>query len=126
MKAIAVLAGLVLALSAAEVDGLREFHGEIADSSCALNVHSVSRSHKEMLKSRYMGTTAADCAHYCVRNLGSNFVLVSGKDVYKLERQGVAEPFAGKAVIVKGKLDSKNNVINVNSIEAVHSTTSTP
>jgi hypothetical protein len=28
------------------------FHGEISDSQCALNVHSLTNSHEEMLKSK--------------------------------------------------------------------------
>ena len=34
------------------------FRGEIADSSCATNVHSLTRSHQEMLKGKSMGTDA--------------------------------------------------------------------
>jgi hypothetical protein len=101
----------------AKTDAEHEFRGEIADSSCAMNVHSLTRSHKEMLKAGYMGTTASDCAHYCVRNFGSSFVLVSAKDVYKLDRQETAEKFAGRQVVVKGKLDSKNNIVAVSSMQ---------
>ena len=35
------------------------FHGEIGDTQCALNVHSMTRSHTEMLKSKKMGGTPA-------------------------------------------------------------------
>ena len=38
------------------------FRGEIGDTQCALNVHSLTRSHTEMLKSKKMGGTAAACA----------------------------------------------------------------
>jgi len=44
------------------------FRGTIADSQCALNVHSLSRSHQEMLKKHEIGTTAAECARYCVKH----------------------------------------------------------
>ena len=37
--------------------GEEEFTGVIADSQCAMNVHSLSQSHKEMLKSKEAGTT---------------------------------------------------------------------
>ena len=33
------------------------FHGEIGDTQCAFNVHSMTRSHTEMLKSKKMGGT---------------------------------------------------------------------
>jgi hypothetical protein len=124
MKYALVLLGLLVgtgiaqapAVSQAETDAAREFRGEIADSSCAMNIHSLSRSHKEMLKAKYMGTSDGDCARYCVRNLGSSFVLVSAKDVYRIDHQEEVEKFAGKKVIVKGKLDSKTNTVSVTSI----------
>lgn len=124
MKYALVLLGLLVGTGIAQApgvagatEGTREFHGEVADSSCAMNVHSLSRSHKEMLKAKYMGTSDGDCARYCVRNLGSSFVLVSGKDVYRIDHQEEAEKFAGKKVVVKGKLDSKTNTISVVSIQ---------
>ncbi|MGZ4833314.1 MAG: hypothetical protein ACXVZQ_10330 [Terriglobales bacterium] len=125
MKYALVLLGLLVGtgiaqapgVAGAQTEGTREFHGEVADSSCAMNVHSLSRSHKEMLKAKYMGTSDGDCARYCVRNLGSSFVLVSGKDVYRFDHQEEAEKFAGKKVVVKGKLDSKTNTISVVSIQ---------
>ena len=55
--------------------GEQVFRGEIGDSQCALNVHSLSRSHAEMLKKHEIGTTAGDCARHCVKNLGGVFVL---------------------------------------------------
>ena len=48
------------------------FTGEIADSSCAYNVHSLSRSHKEMLKSKQWGKTPADCTRRCVQKFGAS------------------------------------------------------
>ena len=38
------------------------FRGEIGDTQCALNVHSMTRSHTEMLKSKKMGGTPGACA----------------------------------------------------------------
>lgn len=117
MKRAFLLLALMVGVTAAQTDAMREFHGEIADSSCALNVHSLSRSHKEMLKAKYLGTSEADCARYCVRHLGSSFVLVSTHDVYRLELHQDAEKFAGKKVVVKGKLDKQANTIAVSSIQ---------
>jgi hypothetical protein len=101
--------------------GAREqvFKGEIADSQCALNVHSLSRSHAEMLAKRKMGTTAGDCARYCVKNLGGIFVLEVKEKVYKLDNQVLAEKNAGLQVKVVGILDSPLNTIAVQSIDPI-------
>ena len=106
-----------LALSAAGLTHAATFRGEIGDSSCALNVHSLSRSHKEMLKSKSFGTTAADCARQCVAHQGSSFVLVVKKDVYHLDNQKEAQKWAGQTVIVTGELDAKKNVIAIKTIQ---------
>jgi hypothetical protein len=88
------------------------FHGEIGDSQCALNVHSLSRSHKEMLKKKGVGKTAADCARYCVKYLGGVFVLQSGNKVYKLDDQKLADIYAGQKVTVTGKLESDTIIVH--------------
>lgn len=93
------------------------FKGEIGDSQCALNVHSLSRSHAEMLKKRAIGTTSADCVRYCVKYLGGVFVLQVKSKVYKLDNQELAEKSAGQKVKVTGVLDPKSNMIAVHSIE---------
>ena len=93
------------------------FKGEIGDSQCALNVHSLSRSHREMLERRSIGKTSADCARYCVKNLGGVFVLQVKDKVYKLDNQELATKDAGMKVKVIGVLDPKSNVIAVTSIE---------
>jgi hypothetical protein len=93
------------------------FRGEIGDSSCALNVHSLSRSHKEMLKSKSFGTTSADCARHCVAHQGSSYVLVVKKDVYRLDKQKEAEKWAGQTVIVTGDLDATKKLIMVDTIQ---------
>src|SRR5579859_621233 len=93
------------------------FKGEIGDSQCALNVHSLSRSHREMLERRSIGKTSADCARYCVKNLGGVFVLQVKDKVYKLDNQELANKDAGMKVKVIGVLDPKSNVIAVRSIE---------
>ncbi|MBZ5696464.1 MAG: hypothetical protein LAN36_14030 [Acidobacteriia bacterium] len=95
------------------------FKGEIGDSQCALNVHSLSRSHEEMLKKKSIGTTAADCARYCVKNLGGVFVLQVKDKVYKLDNQDLAEKHAGEKVKVIGALDPQTNTIAVHSMEQI-------
>ena len=94
----------------------RVFIGEIGDSQCALNVHSLSRSHAEMLKKQGVGTTAADCARYCVKNLGGVFVLVVKEKVYKLDNQELAEKNAGVKVRITGVLDPQTNIIAVHAM----------
>ncbi len=93
------------------------FRGEIGDSQCALNVHSLSRSHAEMLKKKAIGTTAADCARYCVKYLGGVFVLQVKEKVYKLDNQELAEKYAGQKVKLTGVLNTYSNTIAVHSIE---------
>ena len=93
------------------------YHGEISDSQCALNVHSLTRSHQEMLKSKSMGGTAATCATYCIEHLGGELVLASGKDVYKLDRPDLVHGFEGQKVKLVGILDTKTNRIHVLKID---------
>jgi hypothetical protein len=93
------------------------FRGEIGDSQCALNVHSLSRSHTEMLKKKEIGTTAADCARYCVKNLGGVFVLQVKDKVYKLDNQDLAKKHAGEKVKLTGVLDFDTNIIAVRAID---------
>ncbi len=98
----------------------RLFRGEVSDSQCALNVHSLTRSHQEMLKSKSMGGTAATCSTYCIEHLGGDLVLVSGKnggDVYHLDRPDLVHGFEGQKVKVNGVLDSKNAHLHVLKIE---------
>lgn len=94
------------------------FRGEIADSQCALNVHSLTRSHQEMLKSKSMGGSSASCALYCITYLGGNLVLTSRKHVYRLDDQSLAKKFVGQKVKISGTLDSKSDTIHINKIAA--------
>ena len=91
----------------------RVFHGEVSDSQCALNVHSLTRSHQEMLKSKSMGGTANTCSVYCIEHMGGYLVLSSGKDVYRLDRADLVHGFEGRRVVVTGVLDTKLNQIHV-------------
>lgn len=101
------------AISPAHADDLKTFTGEIADSSCALNIHSLTRSHREMLKSNTMGKSAASCSRYCVDNLSASYVLVSKNDVYRLDQQDQAKNLAGRKLKLTGTLDPKTNTIHV-------------
>ena len=95
----------------------RVFHGQIADTQCALNIHSLTRSHAEMLKSKATGGTEGSCAIYCVRYLGGDFVLSSKGVVYRLDNQEKAREFAGQKVSVTGTLEPNNKTIRLIEIE---------
>jgi hypothetical protein len=97
------------------------FEGEIADSQCATNVHSLTRSHKEMIDMGAAGKTPADCANYCVKSRGGRYVLQTKHDVYKLDTPELAEKNAGLKVKVTGTLDPQTNTIRVRSIDPIPS-----
>jgi hypothetical protein len=96
------------------------FKGEISDSQCAFNVHSLTKSHEEMLKSKSgaAGHTAATCSIYCVSQLGGKFVLTSKRRVYHLDNQDLPRRFVGQKVKLRGTLDEKGDSIHVVSIDA--------
>lgn len=107
-----------LALGAAALcQNAQTFHGEVSDSQCALNVHSLTRSHQEMLKSKSMGGTANTCSVYCIEHLGGYLVLAAGKNVYRLDRADLVHGFEGRRVILTGVLDSKLNQIHVLKVD---------
>lgn len=110
-------AGILALASTAYGQSARVFHGEISDSQCALNVHSLTRSHQEMLKSKSMGGTANTCSTYCIEHLGGYLVLSSGNDVYRLDRADLVHGFEGQKVKITGVLDAKANSIHVQKIE---------
>jgi hypothetical protein len=93
------------------------FHGEVSDSQCALNVHSLTRSHQEMLKSKSMGGTSNTCSVFCIEHLGGYLVLSSGNDVYRLDRADMVHGFEGQKVKITGTLDPKLNQIHVLKID---------
>ncbi len=123
MNRIAVLSmSGVLALSLfafAGEDEAKVFRGEISDSQCAFNVHSLTQSHQEMLKSKSgdAGKTAASCSQFCIVHMGGKFVLASKEHVYHLDNQDMPRGFVGEKVKVHGVLDSKTETIHVVSIQ---------
>lgn len=108
---------LAALLAHAGDDKPQTFHGEIGDTQCALNVHSLTRSHKEMLESKKMGGTAGACALYCVQYLGGDFVLSSKNEVYRLDNQEKVRLFAGQKVNITGTLELKSKVIHIVDIK---------
>ena len=94
---------------------VKTFRGEIADNQCAMNVHSLSRSHKEMLKGKAMGNTSQSCSRMCVQRYGGHYVLQNKNDVFNLDDQKLADKFAGSRVQITGVL-LPNNTIHVISM----------
>ena len=118
MKAkIFYLATILILGSVAQGQGGHMFRGEVSDSQCALNIHSLTRSHQEMLKSKSMGGTSNTCSVFCISRLGGSLVLASGKNVYRLDRPDLVHGFEGQKVKISGTLDSKANQIHVMKIE---------
>jgi hypothetical protein len=110
-------AGVVMLAGAALGQTSRVFRGEISDSQCALNVHSLTRSHQEMLKSKSMGGTSTTCSMYCIEHLGGYLVLSIGNDVYRLDRSDLVHGFEGRRVVITGVLDAKVKQIHVVKID---------
>ena len=104
-------------VSLASAQSPRTYRGEVSDSQCALNIHSLSRSHREMLKSKSMGGTANTCSVYCIEHMGGYLVLSVGSNVYRLDRVDLVHGFEGQKVVVTGVLDSKANQIHVLKID---------
>ena len=111
-----LLVAVLIVRSATGGTQRNSYFGEISDSQCAMNVHSLSRSHEEMIKRRTLGTDAASCSKACVRR-GGEWVLRSGENVYHLLYQAGVEQFAGQKVKVVGTLDSQTNTIDNYHIE---------
>jgi hypothetical protein len=114
-----LIALILLCLASPSVFGADEkvFTGEVGDTQCAMNVHSLDKSHKEMLKVKGVGKTAADCTLYCIKNRGGRFVLQSKDKVYRLDRPELVEPYAGQKVRVTGTLDPQADTIEVRRID---------
>ena len=122
----AALIGIMAAYAPARAGDEKIFKGEIADTQCALNVHSLSQSHKEMIEMKPEVKTNAACALYCVKERGGKFVLQTPDKIYKLDAQVLAEQWAGLKVKVIGTLDPKTDVITVRNIEALAASPSKP
>jgi hypothetical protein len=110
-------AGLLVLLALGQAHAAQAFHGEVSDSQCALNVHSLTRSHQEMLKSKSMGGTSNTCSVYCIEHLGGYLVLSTAKDVFRLDRSDLVHGFEGRRVVINGVLDPKLKQIHVLKID---------
>lgn len=114
MKTVPIIVAITvvgwLAARTVASDERRTFTGEISDSQCAMNIHSLTRSHQEMLKSKSMGGSPAECSNYCVKYLGGDYVLSSKADVYRLDEQEKVAKFAGQQVKLVGVLGPKGTI----------------
>jgi hypothetical protein len=115
----ALLAALIFTGPATWGAGETTFEGEIADSQCAMGVHSLNRSHKEMIEMGHAGSTAEDCTRYCVHSRGGRYVLLTKHGVFKLDNQDLAEKYAGQKIKLIGILDSNTNIIQVKTMGPV-------
>ena len=109
--------GLLALAGTARGQQARNFRGEVSDSQCAMNVHSLTRSHQEMLKSKSMGGTANTCSVYCIEHMGGYLVLSEGNDVYRLDRADLVHGFEGRRVVISGVPDQKLKQIHVLKID---------
>jgi hypothetical protein len=118
MKSLKIILLMLAAITLASAGSSKSrFQGEISDTQCAMNVHSLRRSHEEMIARHTIGTDAASCAKACVRR-GGEWVLRSGDEVYRLKNQAGLANFAGQKVEMTGTLDSKTDTIDNTDIEA--------
>jgi hypothetical protein len=121
MKQIATLCFFLMVLGtlAANDTADKVFEGEISDSQCGFNIHSLKRSHDEMIKTGYMGKTPEQCAKNCVRGRGGQFVFVATdkKNAYKIVPQATVAGYAGQKVRIEGRLT--NGTISVTTIKSL-------
>jgi hypothetical protein len=118
-SALCLIALILIGLTRPPVFGGEDgtFIGEIGDTQCAMNVHSMDKSHKEMLKVKGVGKTAADCTLYCIKNRGGRFVIQVKDKVFRLDRPELVEPYAGQKVRLIGTLDARAGTIEVHRID---------
>lgn len=108
---------LLVSTASAKDPAVVTLHGEIMDSQCALDVHSVGHSHDEMTKKGTFGKDAKSCTSHCVKEMGGVYVLLVKDDVYRLDDQVQPEAFSGKKVKVTGTVDDKTHKMHVLKIE---------
>ena len=126
MKPLTITLFLLAAIALARAGSSKTtFHGEISDTQCAMNVHSLNRSHEQMITKHTIGRDAVSCAKACVRR-GGEWVLRSGDDIYRLKNQAGIEEFSAQKVQITGTLDTKTNTIDNMNIEAAPAARRTP
>jgi hypothetical protein len=117
-KAMLLSVFLLLALPSFAKDPSISLRGEVMDSQCAYNVHSLGRSHDEMIKKGVGGAVdEKSCTLHCVKDKGGVYVLLVKEEVYRLDNQNLSEQFAGKKVRVSGTLDEKTHTVHISKME---------
>ena len=81
----------------------KNFTGEIMDSNCAKN-----GSHAQMEKEHNL-TSDSGCTKACVKG-GAKYVLFMNGKAYDLDDQTKPADFAGKRVIVTGKMENGSSI----------------
>jgi len=97
---------LFASLASAALLSAATFTGTISDSMCG-------NDHKAMNVS-----PDSKCVRDCVQG-GATYVLVDGKNTWKLSDQKTPERYAAHRVRVTGTLDAKSGVITVTRIDPV-------
>jgi hypothetical protein len=115
LAGIAVL--LLTAYCFAKDPAVLTLHGEIMDSQCAFDVHSVGHSHDAMTKKGIYGSDAKSCTLHCVKENGGAYVLLVKDQVYRLDDQSQPEQFSGKKVKLTGTLQENTHNLHVLKIE---------
>jgi hypothetical protein len=117
LKSLLLLMVLPAAYSYAKDPAVLTLHGEIMDSQCAFDVHSVGHSHDAMTKKGIYGSDAPSCTQHCVKEMGGVYVLLVKDQVYRLDDQTQPEQFSGKKVKLTGTLQDKTHNLHVLKIE---------
>jgi len=110
MKVRIVLTWLLAVAALWAANAPKTYTGQISDSQCALNIHSKTHSHAEMLQGGHMGKDPVECAKMCVHDMGGAYVLLSKTAIYKLDDQKAADAFVGQSVIVEATLTDKDTL----------------
>ena len=104
MKSIYLAAAFASVLAAA--NSPQTFTGVITDTMCGKTHGMVP------------GQPDDKCIAMCVKGSSSQYALYDGKQVIKLSDQKTPAKFAAQRVRVKGTLDEKTKIIQVDSIES--------
>ena len=102
MKKLVALSVLSISFFSASAAGAQSFKGVVSDAMCASDVAKASKPEH------------AACAKKCI-GMGSPAVLIVGTTVYKVSNPEKLNAYAGKTVIVDGKLDA--GIITVASVK---------
>lgn len=117
MKPLSLLIALCSFLFAAKDPSIVVI-GEISDTQCVFNIHSIDGTHTAMIKTDALGRNAEECTRRCVL-MGGKYVLADtvNNKLYRLANPEHAVSFAGKRVRVRGVVDGRG-IFLITAIEA--------